>query len=51
MEKSKTIREQFMRIAMARLKKTYRFKPQRMAVAAKMYTRYVERLVNHVINL
>jgi hypothetical protein len=38
-----TNREQFMRIAMARLKSVYYFKPQRLAIAAKMYTRYIER--------
>ena len=37
------MREQFMRIAMARLRSTYRFKPQRRAVAAKMWVRYLER--------
>jgi hypothetical protein len=32
-----------MRIAMARLRKTYPFKPQRRAVAAKMWSDYLER--------
>ena len=35
--------EQFMRIAMARLKSTYKFYPQRFAVAAKMYRNLKER--------
>jgi hypothetical protein len=38
--------EQFMRIAMARLKEKYPFIPQRNAVAAKMYTRFLERKKN-----
>jgi hypothetical protein len=37
------MKEQFMRIAMARLRSTYPFKPQRSAVAAKMWVRFVER--------
>lgn len=36
-------REQFIRIAMAILKSQYRFKPQRLAVASKMYSRWRER--------
>jgi hypothetical protein len=39
-----TIRDQFMRIAMARLKSIYRFYPQRLAVSARMFTEYQERL-------
>lgn len=35
--------EQFMRIAMARLQTTYKFKPQRVAVAAKMYSQWKKR--------
>jgi hypothetical protein len=35
--------EQFMRIAMARLRTTYQFKPQRVAVAAKMYSEWRKR--------
>jgi len=35
--------DQFMRIAMARLKSTYRFKPQRCAVASKMYVEWMQR--------
>jgi len=38
------IQEQFMRIAMARLDKKYHFKPQRLAIAAKMFARYLLRL-------
>jgi len=38
------IQEQFMRIAMARLSKKYCFKPQKLAIAAKMYTQYLQRL-------
>jgi hypothetical protein len=37
------MKEQFMRIAMARLRSVYPFKPQRSAVAAKMWVRFVER--------
>lgn len=37
------MKEQFMRIAMARLRGIYPFKPQRRAVAAKMWVRFVER--------
>ena len=36
-------REQFIRIAMARLRCVYIFKPQRLAVAARMYRKYLER--------
>jgi pyruvate/2-oxoacid:ferredoxin oxidoreductase alpha subunit len=36
-------REQFIRIAMARLKKIYPFKPQRIAMVAKMYREFIER--------
>lgn len=35
--------EQFMRIAMAQLSSTYKFKPQRLAVAAKMYSKWKKR--------
>lgn len=38
-----TKREQFMRLAMATLKKRYPFKPQRCAVAAKMWTKYINK--------
>jgi hypothetical protein len=37
------MREQFMRIAMARLRSIYPFKPQRQAVAARMWVKYLER--------
>ena len=37
------MREQFMRIAMARLRRAYPFKPQRRAVAAKMWVEHLER--------
>ena len=36
-------REQFIRIAMAILKEEYRFKPQRLAIASKTYSRWRER--------
>tara|TARA_R110000803_G_scaffold4911_9_gene16361 strand:+ start:3865 stop:4137 length:273 start_codon:yes stop_codon:yes gene_type:complete len=36
-------REQFIRIAMAILKDEYRFRPQRLAIASKMYNRWRER--------
>ena len=36
-------REQFMRIANARLKSVYRFVPQRIAMAAVMFRRWAER--------
>ena len=32
--------EQFIRIAMAQIKSKYKFRPQRLAVAAKMYIRW-----------
>lgn len=35
--------EQFMRIATAQIKSIYKFKPQRVAVAAKMYSRWKRR--------
>ena len=37
------MKEQFMRIAMARLRAVYPFKPQRRAVAAKMWVKFLER--------
>lgn len=40
----KQTQEQFMRIAMARLNGKYCFEPQRRAMAAKMLTKYLERL-------
>ena len=36
-------RENFVRIAMAIIKRDYPFRPQRLAVASKMYSRWVER--------
>jgi hypothetical protein len=39
------MREQFMRIAMARLRPAYPFKLQRIAVAAKMWSRFISRKV------
>jgi hypothetical protein len=36
-------RERFTRLAMAILKPKYKFEPQRRAVAAKMFTRWMER--------
>jgi thioesterase domain-containing protein len=38
------MREQFMRISMARLRSIYPFKPQRQAVAARMWVQYLERM-------
>ena len=40
---NKKMRDQFMRIAMAQLRSTYPFKPQRRAVAARMWVKYLER--------
>jgi hypothetical protein len=37
------MKEQFMRIALARLRKDYPFYPQRIAVAANMYRRWLDR--------
>ena len=37
---------QFMRIAMARLKGMYPFEPQRRAIASKMYMQYLKRKTN-----
>lgn len=39
------MREQFMRIALARLKSIYPFYPQRLAVAANMYRRWLDRQI------
>jgi hypothetical protein len=39
-------REQFMRIAMARLRGEYRFYPQRLAVAASMWKRFYDNKFN-----
>lgn len=38
-----TQKEQFMRIANARLMSTYKFKPQRMAWVAKMYVNWINK--------
>ena len=40
------MKDQFMRIAMARLKSIYPFKPQRRAVAAKMWVRFTQKKLN-----
>lgn len=40
------MKDQFMRIAMARLRSTYPFKPQRRAVAAKMWARFTQKKLN-----
>jgi hypothetical protein len=40
------MKEQFMRIAMARLRGVYPFKPQRSAVAAKMWARFTQKKLN-----
>lgn len=37
------MREDFIRIAMARLKSRYPFLPQRLAIAAKMFRNWQER--------
>ena len=37
------MQDQFMRIAMARLRLAYPFKPQRRAVAARMWVKFLER--------
>jgi hypothetical protein len=37
------MQDQFMRIAMAQLRPAYPFRPQRNAVAAKMWVRFLER--------
>lgn len=39
------MRDQFMRIAMAQLKGKIKFYPQRLAEAAKMYRRWLDRKV------
>lgn len=38
--------QQFIRIAMARLKSRYKFKPQRLAIASKMYVTWLNRKKN-----
>lgn len=42
-QETTSIREQFMRIAMAKLKPDYPFYPQRIAVAASMYRRWLDK--------
>jgi len=37
------MKDQFIRIALARLRKDYPFYPQRIAVAAKMYREWIAR--------
>jgi hypothetical protein len=37
------MKEQFMRIALARLRKDFPFHPQRIAIAAKMYRDWLDR--------
>lgn len=39
------MKDQFMRIAMARLKKHYAYYPQRLAIAANMYRRWLDRQI------
>tara|TARA_B110000444_G_C18570398_1_gene469091 strand:- start:294 stop:497 length:204 start_codon:yes stop_codon:yes gene_type:complete len=36
-------REQFIRVAMARLRKRYSYEPQCRAIASKMYVRWLEK--------
>ena len=36
-------RENFVKIAMAIIKKDYPFRPQRLAIASKMYSKWVQR--------
>jgi len=38
-----TMREQFLRIANARLRRTYKYEPQRRAWCAKMWSKWCER--------
>jgi len=40
-----TNEERFLRIAMARLKSIYKFKAQRLAMAAHMYRRWLDRQI------
>tara|TARA_R100000773_G_C4220132_1_gene118757 strand:- start:49 stop:288 length:240 start_codon:yes stop_codon:yes gene_type:complete len=44
-------RENFVRIAMAIIKRAYPFKPQRLAVASKMYRRWIEKKNKMVIDV
>ena len=43
MTTTSNLREDFIRIAMARLKSRYPFRPQRLAIAAKMFRNWEER--------
>jgi len=43
LKKNEDEMNQFMRIAQARLKSIYKFPPQRLAVASKMYVRWINR--------
>ena len=43
LKKNEDEMSQFMRIAQARIKNIYKFPPQRLAVAAKMYTNWKNR--------
>jgi hypothetical protein len=43
LKKNEDEMNQFMRIAQARIKNIYKFPPQRLAVAAKMYTNWKNR--------
>lgn len=45
---NKMDREQFMRIAQARLQSIYKFRPQRQAIAAVMFRKWLERKENRV---
>jgi hypothetical protein len=49
MNNTKEQREQFVRIAMARLKKTYPFRPQRLAIASKMYANWRQRKIDELL--
>ncbi len=49
MNNTREQREQFVRIAMARLKKTYPFRPQRLAIASKMYANWRQRKINELL--
>lgn len=40
------MREDFIRIAMAQLRGKYKYKPQRLAMAAFMYRKWTERQAN-----
>jgi len=43
MESFESAEDQFIRIAEARLRKNYKFEPQRKALAAHMYRRWLDR--------